>query len=216
MAQCTAHMQLKSVYGASCHREPGPPISFQRSEGLGSRLPMRTSVYLVRERPHKNRIAPTYLVPVPDTLLHHILCWYQLHCCTISRAGTKINTLLHHWCQLHISCWYSTLHHILCWPNSPPGPMRLCSPHCVYTVAHYTSATPIVARHIVAPATVVCTLCSLHLCHPNSCETHCCTCHCGVYTVLTSPLPSQQFPATFLHTSHQQLQIHCCSCTCCD
>ena len=89
MAQCTAHMQLKSVYGASCHREPGPPISFQRSEGLGSRLPMRTSVYLVRERPHKNSIAPTYLVPVPDTLLHHILCWYQILCCTISCAGTS-------------------------------------------------------------------------------------------------------------------------------
>ena len=39
MALCTAHTQLKFVYGVSrvtCHRTPGPPC--QRSEGFGSRL----------------------------------------------------------------------------------------------------------------------------------------------------------------------------------
>ena len=33
VAQCTAHAQLKSVYGVSrvtCHREPGPPISMSK------------------------------------------------------------------------------------------------------------------------------------------------------------------------------------------
>ena len=38
MAQCTAHTQLKSVYGVSrvtCHREPGPPISMPKVRGPG-------------------------------------------------------------------------------------------------------------------------------------------------------------------------------------
>ena len=38
MAQCTAHAQLKSVYGVSrvtFHREPGPPISMSKVRGPG-------------------------------------------------------------------------------------------------------------------------------------------------------------------------------------
>ena len=38
MAQCTAHAQLKSVYGVSrvtCRLEPGPPISMSKVRGPG-------------------------------------------------------------------------------------------------------------------------------------------------------------------------------------
>ena len=38
MAQCTAHAQLKSVYGVSrvtCHRTPGPPIFMSKVRGPG-------------------------------------------------------------------------------------------------------------------------------------------------------------------------------------
>ena len=41
MTQCTAHAQLKSVYGVSrvmCHRTPGPPIFMSKVRGLGLRL----------------------------------------------------------------------------------------------------------------------------------------------------------------------------------
>ena len=43
MAQCTDHTQLKSIYGVSrvtCSRTPAPPITSQRSEGMGLRLLM--------------------------------------------------------------------------------------------------------------------------------------------------------------------------------
>ena len=38
MAQCTAHAQLKFVYGMSrvtCHRKPGPPIFTSKIRGPG-------------------------------------------------------------------------------------------------------------------------------------------------------------------------------------
>ena len=38
IAQCTAHAQLKSVYGVStvtCRLEPGPPISMSKVGGPG-------------------------------------------------------------------------------------------------------------------------------------------------------------------------------------
>ena len=37
-AQCTVHIQLKSLYGVSrvmCHREPGPTISMSKVRGPG-------------------------------------------------------------------------------------------------------------------------------------------------------------------------------------
>ena len=49
VAQCTAHSQLKSVYGVSgvmYHHKPSPPITSQRSEGLGlGLLWFRTKVH---------------------------------------------------------------------------------------------------------------------------------------------------------------------------
>ena len=44
MAQCTAHIQLKSVYGVSritCHRTPGPLIFMSKVRGPGVEVPQK-------------------------------------------------------------------------------------------------------------------------------------------------------------------------------
>ena len=85
VAQCTAHAQLKSVCGVSrvtCHRTPDPPITSQRSEGLGSRLKgvcrnggNRVTFYVLRNHIIAARIYdggcdPTPPIPTYPSVLH--------------------------------------------------------------------------------------------------------------------------------------------------
>ena len=76
MAQCTAHAQIKSVYGVSrvtCHREPGPPISMSKVTGPGveAKLSLGGKGRLHLRKPYSQVCGPEGW----DLHIHYWLTW---------------------------------------------------------------------------------------------------------------------------------------------